>query len=115
MLQMATSLGRNGLQDWIIQRASATILAAYIFFMLGFFILNTPIDQTKWMNLFVPLWCKILHLIVLMSLLLHAWIGFWNISTDYLKPAQIRLPIQVFIFFGLFSLLGWGISIIWSV
>lgn len=115
MLQAATSLGRNGLQDWIIQRVSAIILAIYVFFLIGFFIIESPVDHTKWLALFTNPVSKIGHLLVLLSLLSHAWIGFWTISTDYIKPAKLRLPIQVIIFSGLFFFLVWGIVILWSV
>jgi succinate dehydrogenase / fumarate reductase membrane anchor subunit len=115
MLQAATSLGRSGLQDWIIQRVSAIVLAFYVLFMVGFFILNTPLEYATWVDLFEKPWTKILHLFVLLSLMSHAWIGFWTISTDYVKPASLRLLVQVLVVSGLFFLLVWGVVIIWSV
>lgn len=115
MLQAATSLGRSGLQDWIIQRVSAIVLAFYVFFMVGFFIVNAPLEYALWVDLFEKPWAKILHLFVLLSLLSHAWIGFWTISTDYIKLANLRLSIQGMVATGLFFLLVWGVAIIWSV
>jgi succinate dehydrogenase / fumarate reductase, membrane anchor subunit len=115
MLQAATSLGRSGLQDWIIQRASAFVLTFYVFFMFGFFIVNAPVDYAKWIALFANPWAKMLHLFVLLSLISHAWIGFWTISTDYIKLANLRLTIQGMVATGLFFLLVWGVVIIWSV
>ena len=36
MVTSVTSLGRNGLYDWLIQRVSAVVIAVYVIGMLGF-------------------------------------------------------------------------------
>ncbi len=41
MVNSVTNYGRNGVHDWIIQRASAVILALYTLFLLGF-VIATP-------------------------------------------------------------------------
>ena len=42
-MNSATNIGRSGIQDWIIQRVSAYVLALYTLFLLGF-CLTTEVD-----------------------------------------------------------------------
>ena len=41
MVKSVTSLGHSGLHDWMIQRATAVILAAYVIY-LAVFLFATP-------------------------------------------------------------------------
>ena len=43
MVTQVMSLTRSGLADFVIQRATAVILAAYTFCLLGFFLGTTPV------------------------------------------------------------------------
>ena len=40
MVNSVSSLGRSGVNDWVIQRVSAVVIAAYVFFMIGYFYAN---------------------------------------------------------------------------
>lgn len=115
MLEMTTSLGRSGLQDWLIQRVSAVILGSYFLFLLFFFIHHMPLQYETWVSLFAHAWMRYVHLLVLLALLAHAWIGVWTVTTDYLKPVMLRFPIQVFIVLGILYTLFWGVNIFWSI
>lgn len=115
MVKPATSLGRSGLQDWLIQRFSAVILAIYTAFLIGYFITHPQLQYETWHALFA---CKIMQyatLFALLSLILHAWVGIWTVITDYVKPLLLRLLLQVFLVVGLLICLIWGICILWSI
>ncbi|MDF2867373.1 MAG: sdhD [Gammaproteobacteria bacterium] len=115
MVENITSLTRNGLRDWLVQRISAIILAVYTLFILGFIVWHQPLDYSTWHQLFSLNWMRIFSLLALLSLLAHTWIGIWTITTDYLKCACVRLITQVIVMLALFGCLIWGILILWSL
>ncbi|HQN41780.1 MAG TPA: succinate dehydrogenase, hydrophobic membrane anchor protein, partial [Pseudomonadales bacterium] len=40
MVTNVTNFGRSGLHDWLVQRLSALVLAAYTLFLLVFLLIN---------------------------------------------------------------------------
>lgn len=117
----ATSFGRNGVSDWIIQRVSAVILAAYTFFIIGFLLLTPVIDYGVWHNLFSQLWVKIFSFLALISVAAHGWIGLWGVVTDYLTPRMagkkaLALRLLVLFMYAIITIayLVWGIDILWG-
>ena len=115
MVLTATSLGRTGLQDWIIQRFTAIILAIYTAFLLFYFILNPDLTYDDWQQLFNSEIMQYGSLLALVSLIAHAWIGIWTVTTDYIKHAVLRLLIQVFFLLFLLGNFFWGIQILWGL
>jgi len=115
MVKNATSLTRSGLRDWLIQRISAIIVGAYVIFLAGFFLLHPQMSYITWSHLFNHTLMRIITLIVLIAIMLHAYVGMWTISTDYLKNTGVRLLFQVVVFVALIAFLIWGIMILWGV
>lgn len=114
MLIYVTSLSASGLRDWLTQRITAVLLTVYTFTLLGFLLTHHPLTYHDWSLFFSQTWVKIFTLFVLFSVLFHAWIGMWIISTDYIKKSCIRLAFQLFIIFALLASLTAGIMIIWG-
>lgn len=114
MLKSATSLGRSGLQDWLIQRVCALILSAYFIFLLGYLFKNPVSNYMQWRSLFAQPEFKYATLVALICLLVHAWIGIWTILTDYLHDVVLRLALQTFVALLLGLYLVWGILILWG-
>lgn len=110
-----TSLTRNGLRDWLIQRVSAVIIAAYTIFMLVYLFMHPNLQYGQWQILFSQTWVRVFSLFTLLSILGHAWVGLWTISTDYLKNTAVRLGFQLIIISVLFICVIWGISILWGM
>jgi len=114
MVKSVTSVGRSGLHDWIIQRVSAVILAAYTIY-LGVFIISTPeLQFSVWQALFAQTSMKIFSFLAIISLCFHAWIGLWIISTDYLNKLAVRLVFQILVIVLCLSFLLWGAQILWG-
>ncbi|MDN6320872.1 MAG: succinate dehydrogenase, hydrophobic membrane anchor protein [Marinobacter sp.] len=113
-MNSATNIGRNGVQDWIIQRVSAYVLAFYTLFLLGFFV-TTDVDYQSWTALFDQAWFKIFTLLALLSIGAHAWVGLWTVSTDYIKSAMQRFLFQAAFMLVIFVYVVWGIQIIWGL
>jgi succinate dehydrogenase / fumarate reductase membrane anchor subunit len=114
MLNLTTALGRNGLQDWIIQRVSAIILAGYTIFLLGLW-LTCPLDENiLWSNVFDNIWVSYATVLSLLVFLAHAWIGMWTVFTDYLKSPLLRLVSLVLVYCILLFYFIWTLQILWS-
>ncbi len=105
----------NGLRAWLWQRVTAVIIATYSVFLLNFVYAQTELNYLIWRELFTNLWVKLATFAALASVVLHAWIGVWTISTDYLKPVFLRLSFQILVQLSLVVMLVWGIHILWSV
>jgi len=115
MVLTATGLGRTGLQDWLIQRVTAIVLAGYTLFLALFFIRYHPVSYVMWRQLFGLMWVQFASLLAIIALCLHAWVGIWTVMTDYVKPLLLRLPLQVMIIMSLLYYVWWGIQILWSI
>lgn len=114
MLNLTTALGRNGLQDWLLQRISAAILGLYSIFLLGFWLLHTRYNPAPWQNLFHVGLMRFATVIALLALMVHAWIGLWMICTDYIHTAAVRIFIFIFIYVFLLFDLIWCLQILWG-
>ena len=115
MVNSVTSLGRSGLHDWLIQRVSAVVLAAYVVYLSVFIFSAGILQYDIWHALFSQTWFKIFSLLAIISLAFHIWVGLWVISTDYLKPIAIRIPFQVGVILICTAFILWGAQILWSL
>ena len=120
MVTNVTNLGRSGLYDWLIQRFSAVILAAYTLCILGSFVVHPDMDYEQWRAIFDSNVMRFFSLITVLALCAHAWIGMWTISTDYLTPVQLgsRATVYRILFQAVCALITvvyllWGIQILW--
>lgn len=107
------SLTGHGVRDWFLQRVSASLIAAYVFFLLSFCLIHYPVNFVTWHVLFQMVWVRIFTILFLLSLFVHAWIGMWVIVTDYIKPFALRLIIQTLINLSLLSYFIWGVMMLW--
>jgi succinate dehydrogenase / fumarate reductase, membrane anchor subunit len=121
MVSSITSLGRSGVYDWLVQRITAVILAAYTLCLFGTLITNPELGYAQWQTVFQNSAMRLFSLLALLSLCAHAWIGMWTISTDYLTHRMIGSSATVVRFLfqigcGLltFVYFVWGIQILWG-
>lgn len=122
MVTAVTSFGRSGLYDWLIQRVSAVVLAAYTIFMVAFIVLTPDLGFEQWKALFSTLWMRVFSLIALISVIAHAWIGLWSVLTDYLtarmmggKATVLRILAQMVLGVVAVTYAVWGIEILWGL
>lgn len=113
MVNLKTALGRNGFQDWILQRVTALFIGVYTIFMFGFWLFNHK-NVGLWQTLFSLNLMRYLTMLVLLAILVHAWIGLWIICTDYLKSSTLRLSAYITIYCCLLFDFIWGIQILWG-
>lgn len=120
MVTQVTSFGRSGLSDWLLQRGTALVLLAYFVFMVGYLVCNSP-DYTAWKALFDCTSMKAFTSLTILSIVAHAWIGLWAVSTDYMttrmmgaKATVVRLAFQAAYSLILFYYLVWGFQVLWG-
>lgn len=116
MVKGVLSLTRSGLRDWLIQRITAVIIAAYAIFLLDYFIVNLPhLYYPQWHALFQNPMMQVFTALALLSVVFHAWVGMWTIFTDYIKPTWLRGLLEMLLIIALFAFLIWGFAIIWGI
>ncbi|STQ79392.1 Succinate dehydrogenase hydrophobic membrane anchor subunit [Hafnia alvei] len=57
---------------------------------------------------------KVFTVLTLVSILAHAWIGMWQVLTDYIKPLALRLILQLVIVVALVVYLVYGTLVVWG-
>ncbi|MEI7352731.1 succinate dehydrogenase, hydrophobic membrane anchor protein, partial [Pectobacterium parmentieri] len=57
---------------------------------------------------------KVFTLLTLFSILVHAWIGMWQVLTDYIKPLALRLTLQLAIVVALLVYVIYGTVVVWG-
>src|SRR5688572_5702382 len=122
MVTNITSLGRNGVYDWLVQRISAVVLLAYFVFLAFYVATHPDLTYQQWQGLFASTSMRAFTLLALLSLCAHAWIGMWTIFTDYLTTmvlgraaTTIRLGFQLVCLLALFAYFVWCVQILWSI
>ena len=122
MVNPVTNLGRSGVQDWLIQRFSALVLLAYFLFLATFFLIHPGLNFAEWQALFDAAWMRLFSTLALLSLVLHAWVGLWGVTTDYLNERALgqhaivlRLSVQFGVALLLFAYLILGLGTVWGI
>ena len=115
MVSNVATVGRNGVHDFILIRASAIILVLYTLFLASFFITTSNVTFEIWQGLFAQMSVKVFTLLALLSLVVHAWIGIWQVLSDYIKPAFLRGSLQFLFSVTLLAYLAAGFITVWGV
>ena len=122
MVTSVTSLGKNGLYDWLIQRATAVVLGVYFLCVMSFLIANPDLSFAKWHAYMTSGYMRVFTLLALFSMAAHAWVGLWTISTDYLTTRQlgasgtvVRIAFQAVCALVTIIYVIWGVQILWGI
>jgi succinate dehydrogenase / fumarate reductase membrane anchor subunit len=104
-----------GLRDWLVQRATAVVLAIYLIALAVLVVSSRPIDYDAWAGIFAPLGMKIATLIAFVALAYHAWIGMRDVWMDYVRSTAVRMVLQLATILWLAACLAWAVQILWRV
>ena len=116
MVMKRTVVGAHyGLKDWIIQRATAVIMALYTVLLFALVVACQPATFEAWRGLFAGGFMKFATFLFFASLFYHAWIGVRDILMDYIKPDGVRLLLQIATAAVLVGYAGWAIQILGRV
>jgi succinate dehydrogenase / fumarate reductase membrane anchor subunit len=105
-----------GMRDWLSQRVTACLMALFTLVLLVQVLFSKgPIGYDSWAGIFAPQWMKVLTFVLLVSLGWHAWVGVRDIWMDYIKPAALRLVLQVATIVWLVGCMGWAVQVLWRI
>lgn len=109
------SLGGTGTLDWVVQRLSAMLLALTLLVgVVAIAMHSGEVTFDVWAAWFAPTWVKLVSMVALAALCVHAWVGMWCVATDYLHGA-LRCLFLGATAVGLLGCLGWGVVILWGL
>lgn len=114
MVTNSATFGRSGVHDFMLVRATAVILTLYSIYLVGFIAFN-DITYDVWTGFFAKTSTKVFTLLALFSVLMHGWIGAWQVLSDYVKPALWRGVAQFLVVVLLLVYLLTGIVVLWGV
>ena len=121
MMKSATGLTGSGSRDWYLQRLSAVILAVYTVVVFGWILCHGGFDYEQWKGFMMTLPMKIFSLLAVLSLVAHAWIGMWQVFTDYVTTRQmgpsasgLRLVLTSAVIIAVLAYAVWVIQIFWA-
>jgi succinate dehydrogenase / fumarate reductase membrane anchor subunit len=104
-----------GMRDWLSQRVTATLMALFTIAVIVQVLLPGPMGYDKWAGMFSHQWMKVLSFVVIVSLLIHVWVGMRDIWMDYVKPVAVRLGLQVATIVWLVGCAGWAVQVLWRL
>jgi succinate dehydrogenase / fumarate reductase, membrane anchor subunit len=104
-----------GMRDWLSQRVTATLMALFTLAVIVQVLLPGEMGYDKWAGMFSQQWMKVLTFVVIVSLLIHVWVGMRDIWMDYVKPVAVRLVLQVATIVWLVGCAGWAVQVLWRL
>ena len=113
-IKSATGLTGSGSRDWIMQRISAVVLAVYAVVMVAFFLFNGSVGDEQWVMFIMSMPMRLLSLLAIVALAVHAWVGMWTVFTDYIKSTGLRIVLQAAMIIAILVYLFWGVMIFWG-
>jgi succinate dehydrogenase / fumarate reductase membrane anchor subunit len=104
-----------GLRDWLSQRITGVVMALFTVAMIVQILVPGDMGYDKWSAMFSRQWMKVLTFTVVVSLLLHAWVGMRDIWMDYVKVVAVRLTLQAVTIVWLVGCAGWAVQVLWRL
>ena len=104
-----------GVRDWLLQRVTAAVMAAYLLVIAFFLLTHQPLRYADWHDFFGCEAVRLATILFPVALFLHTWVGVRNIVMDYLENVVIRLTAQVLAILTLTAYAAWSIQILWGI
>jgi succinate dehydrogenase / fumarate reductase membrane anchor subunit len=103
-----------GLGDWLLQRLTAVVMAAYTIVFVAGLLMTPPSTYMQWKAMFSGAFFRLATTMFVAALLYHAWVGMRDILMDYLRATGVRLAAEVIVGLTLLFYLVWSASILWG-
>lgn len=104
-----------GLKDWLAQRITAVVMAAYTLYFLGALLGMGEVNYESWRALFAGTFTRGFTLVFFLSLFYHVWVGVRDIFMDYIKCAGLRLTLHSLVILALVGYTGWVAQALWRL
>jgi succinate dehydrogenase / fumarate reductase membrane anchor subunit len=115
MVKRNIPVPHHGMRGWLMQRLTALAGAILAIFLAAIYLLEQPSGFDQWKVLFASNRVRLATLLLLFSLLIHAWIGVRDVLIDYARPASVGLGLKVIVAFALSFYALWAVKILWSM
>lgn len=109
-----STLAHTGTTSWLVQRASAVVMALAVLVFAWRIGRAAPLDYPAWKALFETLSMRLVTMLFTVALALHAWVGMRDIFMDYVHHTGIRLVLHLGVLLTLASCVLWMASILWG-
>lgn len=103
----------TGTGSWLLQRATAVLLALTLPGLAVYVLAALPVDFAGWQALFAPQGVRVLLLLAAVALALHAWVGMRDILMDYVRPTGVRLALLLAVIVVLAGSVVWLAAVLW--
>lgn len=113
-MKLATG-SHTGTGTWLVQRATAVVLAVALPGLILCFLAAWPTDFAGWQALLAPRWSQVLIMLSGVALALHAWVGMRDIFMDYIHPVRLRLALYLAVILTLAGSMVWLAAILLGV
>lgn len=104
--------GLGGLRAWVLQRATALYLTAYLLFVGLRLMLSPPADAEAWRVWLTAPGMAVATAIFFLALLAHAWVGARDIAIDYVRPVGVRLAVLALVAVALLAQGLWVLRVL---
>lgn len=104
-----------GWRDFAIQRMSGVVIVVFTLWLLIEMLMLPQLTYGNWAGLFSTMRMKIVTTVAMIALSYHAWVGVRDIFMDYIKPALLRLALEVTTIVVLVGYVVWAVTILWRV
>lgn len=104
-----------GLRDWLAQRMTACLMALFTIVLIVQVLMPGPMGYDKWAGIFSHQWMKVLTFSVVVSLVVHAWVGVRDVLMDYVHAVGARLVLQFLTIVWLVGCAGWAAQVLWRL
>ena len=104
--------GPSGWLAWIVQRASALYMLAFLVAGLLWFLLDPPGSHPAWRARMAGVGTGIATAAFFAALLAHAWVGLRDVVLDYVRPRSLCGPVLTAVGVGLVAIAAWVLRIL---
>lgn len=104
-----------GLIDWLAQRITGVVMAAYTLVVAIALWQGAGANHASWHAFMSGGLMRFATFIFIVSLCWHAWIGVRDTWMDYVQPAGIKLALHVLTLLVVIGCAGWAVQIIWRL
>lgn len=104
-----------GLKDWLAQRITGVVMAAYTLIVAVALMQGAAASFENWRAFMSSGLMRFATFIFIVSLAWHAWVGVRDVWMDYIQPTGIRLALHVLTLLALVGYVGWATQIIWRL
>ena len=102
----------RGIRNYLGIKTTGVIILVYFVAISAYIFGKEKITFAQWSQLFDNLLVQLATLVTLISIMIHGFIGIWQITTDYIKCSAVRMTAQTAISILLISYIVLGIKIL---